>query len=90
MNYRTPPAPIRRYLSHLHTSAVHSHAVIDQAYWPDLGWCDVLHMPLPTRSAVNVLQARGATSIAISYTRPRSGGRRARADFTVSECLADV
>lgn len=88
MNYRTPPTPIRQHLSRQHTSTTHAHAVIDQAYWPTLGWCNVTHLPFPTLSAIRVLQARGATSIAVSYTRPRSGGRRARADFTVAECLA--
>jgi hypothetical protein len=86
MNYRTP-APIRHYLSAQHTNAVASHAVIEQAHFTDLGWCNVTHLPFPTRSSICVLRDRGATRIAVSYCKPHTG-TRVLADFTVSECLA--
>jgi hypothetical protein len=88
MNYRTPPAPIRHYLSAQHTNAVASHAVIEQAHFTDRGWCNVEHLPFPTRSDICVLRDRGATRIAVSYGKPHTGGTRVLADFTVSECLA--
>jgi hypothetical protein len=89
-NHRTPPEPIRTHLSRQHTTTVHSHAVIEQAFFPDLGWCDVTHLPFPTLSAIRVLRDRGATCIAVGYCKPtgHGGGTRVRADFTVRECLA--
>jgi hypothetical protein len=88
-NYRTPPTPIKRHLSRQHTNTVAAHAVIEQAFFPELGgWCDVSHLPFPTFSAIRTLQARGATSITVGYCKPLTGGRRVRADFTVAECLS--
>jgi hypothetical protein len=90
LTHRTPPAPIRAHLSRQHTTATHAHAVIEEAFFPELGWCATSHLPFPTVGSIRTLQARGATSIAVGYCKPtgHGGGTRVRADFTVRECLS--
>jgi hypothetical protein len=84
--HRTPPTPIRRHLSRQHTNTVAANAVISQAFFPGMGWSNLTHLPLPTRSAICVLRDRGATMLAVSYAKPHTRNR-VTADFTVAECL---
>jgi hypothetical protein len=85
-NHNTPPLPIRRHLSRRNLNTRASDARIEQVFYPGLGWSDHIGQPLPTFSAIRVLQNRGITTFAVGYNLAHKGGR-VRADFTVKECL---
>jgi len=93
LTHRTPPAPIRAHLARKHTTCHHADARIEQVYYPGLGWSDHMGQPFPSPSAIRVLARRGITSFAVGYNLPPFTRRpatpvRARADFTVQECLS--